>query len=543
MIGYAYKIVKFSFFVAIIGSITYSYYIRSFLGYYDTDVLNVFLSLNIIAFMILLVEKKDIRYIIPIIISIILFSFWYHSSKLIIAAILSNFIIYIIIWKKKLIFKKKLFLFIILSFFTLLGYFYLNEINSFFLRAHDYIFKVQNIHLLQNNNKELFFKSTLSTINEAKSLPIDKLWKYLGINSWYFYLSSIALFFFYIRFKSFFLTLSLLLISLLSIKAGIRFSEYGVLIIAFGSVYLIYIFKNILTLLSIHRYIINIIFVFSLFFLILNYVRVVVHKNKFFFPIFSSQSINILHKFDKKISNKDFILTWWDYGWPLWYFTKANTLIDNGKHFEDNYIISKLLFSSQDYTAKASRYFMEQCQGRDCYLSRNIFKNNSPKEIENIIQNYQSTEKTKDIYFFFHSRMVKIMRVVSSFSNMDLETGLNKKDMVVQIYKLRSLRNNIYYTTNRQIRLDINKKIISVGKKNLPLKDIHIVNKNIRKIKTIHINSQYHALVFKNKYIILCNNKVFNSFFIQAMVLDNQNKQLFELINKGNEIKILKLIN
>jgi len=543
LIGYAYKILRFSFFVSIIGSITFSYYTRSYLGYYDTDVLNLFLSLSVVSFLILMIEKKDIRFIIPAIVFALIFSFWYHSSKLIIFAIILNFVLYLFISKRKYIFKNILFTVTLISVFILIGYLYFTEINSFFIRGYDYIFKVQNISLVQEDNQKLYFKNALSTINEAKALPIDKIGKYFSLNNWYLSLSIIALSIFYIRFKSFILTMSLLFISMLSLKAGIRFSEYGVLIIAFGSVYVIYILKNVLYLLNLNKYIINIIFSISLLFLLLNYINIVIKTNKHLHPIFSAQSINILHKLDNTISDKDYILTWWDYGWPLWYFTKANTLVDNAKHFEDNYIISKLLFSNQNYTANASRYFMEQCYEKRCYLSKNIFKNNTPDEIDYIISNSSEVTKTKDVYFLFHSRMIKIMKTISSFSNSDLETNLKNKNRLLNVYRIRKLENNIYKTNHKNISLDIKKKVLNAGEKKFSLNDINIANKNIKKIKTNYENSILHAIVYQDEYLILCNKDVYNSFFIQALILDNYNADKYELIAKGNEIKILKLIN
>ena len=548
LIGYAYNILRFSFFVSIIGSITYTFYIRSFLGYYDTDLLNVTLSLTIVAFMILFVEKKDFRYLILSAVFIYIFTLWYHSSKLIIFAIIANFILFIIIKNRKNLFKSNFSLLIIVAALTIISVFYSSEINSFLTRGYDYIFKVQNINLVQNDNNVLHFKSTLSTVNEAKPLQIDKLGKYFSVPNWYLILSFISLLLFYTQFKSFTLTISLLAISILSVKAGIRFSEYGVLIIAFGSVYFLYIIKNILIYFDFNKYLVKALFSLSILILIYQYITIVINKNKFISPIMSAQTVDILHKFDKNISDKDFILTWWDYGWPLWYYTKANTLIDNGKHFEDTYIISKLLFSPQEYTAKASKYYMDQCKNRQCYLSRTIFKNAKPAEIDEKIHNYQIDTKSshsfkKDTYFFFHSRMVKIMKVISEFSNMNLETGLKNKDRLTEVFKIRNIKNGILNTRNSKIKLHMKKHFVIIGNKKLPLKDIHIVNNKINKIETKYNNSEYHAVIYQNKYIILCNNTIFNSFFIQAMVLNNHDKNHFKLIDSGHQVKILKLIN
>jgi len=43
-----------------------------------------------------------------------------------------------------------------------------------------------------------------------------------------------------------------------------------------------------------------------------------------------------LNNLKSTLKKDDFIMTWWDYGWLLWYYTNnKNTLIDNGKHQQD----------------------------------------------------------------------------------------------------------------------------------------------------------------------------------------------------------------
>jgi len=542
MIGYAYQILRFSMFVALIGSVTYGYYLRSFLGYYDTDALNIFFSLLSVAFMILSVEKKNLWYLFAAFVSLSLFYMWYHSSKLIILAIIINFICYIIIWKFSTIFQRKKFFFLSIFVLFLGSLFFHTEIVDFFTRAYDYIFKAQHIYLTQENNHKLVFANTLATVGEAKPLAIEKLGRYLSINNFYLFVSFISLLLFYFRFRSFLLTLSLLFIALLSLKSGIRFSEYGVYIIAFGSVYALQILKNIFVRFGLKKSIAEILFILAFMILFSLYLQKIVTKNKYLHPVLSKESVIKLRLLDRRLTSNDYILTWWDYGWPLWYYTKANTLIDNGKHFEDNYIISKLFFSDQKYTAKAAKYLLQNCEGKRCFLSRKIFRTKSPKEIDEIIQASHIENIDKKIYFLFHTRMVKIMRIISNFSKIDPETGLKNKKQIVNIVKIRNIQNGVIHSLNDKVALDLLQKQLRLNNKILKLKDIYIVNKHkIIKIKTSNKNSKLHAIFYHKRYIIVCTQKVFDSFIIQAMILNHYDKNLFKLVAKSDELKILEL--
>ncbi len=475
LIGYIYKIVRFTFWVSIFGSITYAYYTRSFLGYYDTDSLNIFFSYMIVAFLIAFVEKKDYKYLFYSICFAILFLLWYHSSKVIVFSLFINFILYILIDKKRY--------YLILGLILFFTFFYFFDMD-FFKRVGDYLFKKDNIQFLSHNGNKLFFKSTLLTISEAKPLYINKLGKYLSLNNFFLSLSLIFLILFYKVKKSFFLTLPILFLTILSIKSGIRFAEYGTYLVAFGLVYFLFIIKNINKFL----FIVGLIIVFSI------YLNIIIEKNKRLHPIFSYNSTKILKSFDKCLTKKDFILTWWDYGWPLWYYTKANTLIDNAKHFEDNYIISKLLFSSPNQTYILSKYLMQKCKTRRCNLCKIIYKNKTPKEFERSVRDINLTNKS--IYFFFHKRMIKISKVMLSFSNRDLQSGKKLKKGILKLYRYPHYKNK---------------------------------------------KTSLHKIIYKNKYVILCDDKIYNSFFIQVFLLKKYDKQKFQLIDSNSEIEIFKV--
>ena len=512
------------------------------MGYYDTDVLNLFFPLMIIAFMIIGIEKRKRVYLLYASLFIVLFLFWYHSAKIIVALIVANFLLYCFFGQyiHKLQ-KQKIIILVIFTLIVIVLYRYSNEIEFFFIRAYEYIFKVKNITFVQENKHTLLFINTLPTVSEAKALAFEKLGTYLSINRYYFYISLVFLGVFYYRYRSFLLTLPLLFLTFLSIKSGIRFTEYGVYIIAFGAVYPLFILKNILYKLKLKQAVIQLLFLFMSLLLISLYLQKIIEKNKFLHPIFKSQSVTMLKELDKELKMGDYIVTWWDYGWPLWYYTKAYTLIDNAKHFEDNYLVSKMLFSEQSYTAKASRYFLDSCYTRRCYISKRLFRENTPSTVDRAIVKSKIEERTKGIYFLFHSRMVKIMRTILNFSLVDPESGKKSKDKILTVMKIKKIKDKIVSVYSNDLKLDLRKKLFNVRNKYYLLKDIYFVNQNVIKIKSSYKKAYLHAIIYQHKYLIICNDKVFNSFFIQAFLLNNYDKRYFEMFKQSKDMKILRL--
>ena len=82
------------FFSGTTAAIGYGFYSRTYLGYFDTDVLNVFFPMMIIFSMILVIRKKDYKYALIGIFFNITYLFWYHSSEPIVYALNGFFILF-----------------------------------------------------------------------------------------------------------------------------------------------------------------------------------------------------------------------------------------------------------------------------------------------------------------------------------------------------------------------------------------------------------------------------------------------------------------
>jgi len=116
-----------------------SYYYRTHLGYYDTDILNAFFPLLAIYFLIKAVDTQKYINVIYASIVLIAFNFWYHSSTPIILAIVLTFILYITIFYREYILKYKSYF--LISFIAIVAFIFLTDTTNYYKRADDYIIK------------------------------------------------------------------------------------------------------------------------------------------------------------------------------------------------------------------------------------------------------------------------------------------------------------------------------------------------------------------------------------------------------------------
>jgi len=155
--------------------------------------------------------------------------------------------------------------------------------------------------------------------------------------------------------------------------------------------------------------------------------------------VLNKAEVQDLVKLDEVASSKDYTLTWWDYGYPVWYYSDTSTLIDGGKHNNDNYIISKIMFStSPAQVANLSQLAVETYVDSNYSIVANkIFEKRNPKTLlkELSSKSYKLPEKTRDVYLYLPYRMLRIFPTVGVFGNLNLKTG--KKERNILFYPSR----------------------------------------------------------------------------------------------------------
>jgi undecaprenyl-diphosphooligosaccharide--protein glycosyltransferase len=264
---------------------------------------------------------------------------------------------------------------------------------------------------------------------------------------------------------------------------------------------------------------------------------------------FNKNEVEVLEKLKKVSTSKDYVITWWDYGYPIWYYANVNTLIDGGKHNEDNFLVSKILITdNQKLAANLSKISIKKYIETNRTVAPQLFtKNGKVIDVSNYLDKIGTENLNikldRNVYLMLPYRMFNILPTIAYFSNRDLNNGnVYRSHFLYQ----GDIRKKGKYILIGQITLDLYKGILILGKNRIPVKTISIVGysknaKLIKKIQKIHQNGL--NLILMNSYGtgIIVDDHYYNSTFIQMFVFENYDKNLFEPVILNPMIKIYKL--
>jgi len=552
LIADIYKLRLLGFLSALFGASIASYYYRTHLGYYDTDMLNVFFPMLSIYFFIKYIHSKMIRYIAFAIVTLIIFHFWYHSSKIIIFSILLTFTIYILFFEKEIVKKidKKYLIASFIIFGLVLFIFDIVSID----RVLEYLNKNSPITISTQDGNILKFKGALSDVSEAQAIDFETFVKRVSGNWIYFIISIFGYISLLIKHRSFILTLPLFFIAILSLKAGLRFTIYAVPILSFTLIYGVYlIFEYILVKWGEFKdkitYITTVIFsIFIVLFTIQNIFKYNLNLRPYYFN--NRNDIQALKKLDKASNPNDFIIAPWDYGWPLWYYANISTIVDNGNgHAEDKYIISKILLSdNQNFVRNASLFFVNRYKtNNNSPILKKFLKEHQISYIKNLENRTFKLPKIKrDTFILLHKKMlINTFNSIESSSNFNLKNGKNYKSNLYNRLILKDIYHNgdSLLKTTARFKIDLRSGfILSTNfNENARAREIVILNGDKIKFKRVYNTKNNIYILIQNRFVFIMNKKLFNSFLIQALFLNNYNRELFREISKSRNLKILKV--
>ncbi len=629
LLGNLYKEPLWGFFSALIASIAWSYYNRTMLGYYDTDMFSIMILMWIVYFLMKSVKDNNLNTVYIASLVIIIYPFLYQSGKIVTYSLIIFYALYIL-WQnrfnenslkivslvflaatpipferpynfiisfilvtllyfiyKKIDLNKKITIAITLFTFIIL-FFYGDIFEAILSKILNYTHKSSEV-----NNNGLKFFGVYQTIAEASGIPFfangenNSVANRIIGSSLGFIVAIVGYLFLVYRKKEFIILLPLVGIGIFSHWGGLRFTIYAVPILALSFVYLIYEFSYsfsksrkiqfmILSTISILALIPNIIHGY-------NY-------NKYTTPVFTNSQIKQINHLKNIANPKDYTLSWWDYGYPIWFYTNTNTLIDGGKHHHDNFIISKILLSNSSIlAANLARLSVEEYA--KFYNSFKKWKSNGAKKseipliykfkdnkgniynassidkpvIDFILKDKQKNQvdpyeffralekddfklpqKTRDIYLYMPTtiKSIRIFPVIAQFSNLDLTTGKRLRDVVFYLGYLRGVKNNKLFFSNGLI---INSRNGQSNINNQKINKILIsefrqdgsINLNIQ---TFDKNSNINLLYLKSLGTgILMDNKTLNSNYVKMFLLGIYDKNLFELVDAAPYGRIYKL--
>ncbi len=580
LIARLYKKTWWGFFAALLGSITWSYYNRTMTGYYDTDMFSAMAPMFILYFLMKSTIDLKLKTAFYAAIATIFYPFLYDQGQSIIYAIGIIYALYMIVYHRK---DENTYSSLILIFVALtpLGvakpYLYLVQL---LLVSGVYLFlkskKIEEKRLMiataiafvlflalgdvfgliyskvmgylahgTIDEGGLHFFAVNQTVREAGKIPFSI---YADRTSGSVVGVIVALLGYLLlvwKKRPFILALPLIGIGVFAMWGGLRFTVYAVPVAAMSAIYLFYFVAEKFIVKERAKYV-----VVGLATAVMLYPNIE-HIIGYRVPtVLNKSEVQDLAKLGKLSNAKDYTLSWWDYGYPIWYYSDTSTLIDGGKHDDDNFIISQVMFStSQTQVANLARLAVEKYVSSGYkVVSDEIFKDTNPNLLLDKMKTnaYEAPKKTRDVYLYMPYRMMNIFPTVGLFSNVDLTNGNKKRNIIFYPTRAVSQQGNIVRLQNG-IVLDVAKGIIHLGRNAKKISVITQVSLDKKftphsRVYRSHLDGQF-AVLFLKSYgqVIVMDNKTYESAYVQMFMLGNYDKNLFELVVASPYSRIYKL--
>jgi len=576
LIARIYNLTIFGFFASLLGSIAWSYYNRTMIGYYDTDMFSAMAPMFILYFLVRLIENNDMKNILYASIMLSIYPFLYDQGQSIVYAMGLMYMGYMVLFHQKdsftyksiilisislmpMLFMVKILLFAIVYFtffkkefeFKVLVGVSIFSVISFLVMGNVIgliLSKVLDYAVRGTSQEGLHFFGVNQTVREAGKIPFEVMANRISGSQIGLLVSLVGYILMVKKYRPMVLALPLIGIGVFSLVGGLRFTVYAVPVAAMGAIYLFYVIGSFINNTKI-RYLV--ILVFTIAMLYPNIKHIINYKVP---TVFVKDEVAVLDKLKSISTPKDYTLSWWDYGYPIWFYSETNTLIDGGKHNNDNFILSKILTTtSQVQAVNLSRLSVEVYAKENCIVVDKIFKNkqkdqlNPNKFLSDLKQkDFTLPQKTRDIYLYLPNRMLNILPTVKVFSNLDLTNGSKyKRDFFYQTQRFKDTGDIIDLGNN--VKILKNQGSIQIGNQTVKMNNFVLVGYNKKgelqkKVQTIDNNAGVNVIFMEtyNKFLVL-DDSMYNSLYIQLFVLENYDKTLFEPVILSPYAKVYKL--
>jgi len=573
--GKLLKLPWVGFFSALLGSIAWSYYNRTMTGYYDTDMFSVFLQFSILYLFLLTLYHKESRNILYLSVGLLIYPYFYPQGLSLIYAIFILWVFYQLIFQRD---NKNSYLFIAIASIALWAVpilikiviigtifialnkiedkldnkklLYLSIASLFMFFVFGDVFQLMWYKIIDYTNRGtkeqgLHFYQVIQTVREAGAISWETVANRIIGGFVPLIISVIGYILLIIRHKQFLIALPLIGVGIFAHWAGLRFTVYAVPVASIGAVYFFaFIAKKTIKKESIRPLLIMI---GTILLIIPNITHIIGYKVP---TVFNKAEVQDLAKLNSIASSKDYTFTWWDYGYPIWFYSDTSTLIDGAKHNDDNFIISTIMFStSPEQVANLSRLAVETyAKESHPIVADTIFKDKNPNRLLNELKNpdFKLPTKTRDIYLYMPYRMMNIFPTVGRFGNLDLKTGYRKRNIIFYPTSVAGQKGAIVQFRNGII-YDSSRGVVKLGKQVLKVYREDIVgygqnNKTIAQTKIKHIDGDI-SIVFLKSYgkVIIMDKQTYNSAFVQMFMLGNYDKNLFDLVVSSPYSKIYRV--
>lgn len=588
------KLLHAGFIAALLASIAWSYYNRTMIGYYDTDMLNIAFPTFLLWSLILALKTKEEKYLLFTGLEIVAYRWWYPQSYSLEFAFFGLILAYTLVYERKSIYHYKLLALMLIAMMGLPDsirlasvvmvyvlykkqlldryiYYFLGIAFLLFLltgglvpiwhQLKSYIFG-SNIEATSEGLKLHFF-AVMQTVREAGKIPFEVFANRISGHMATFLLSCMGYVWLCFRHPVMLLGLPMIGLGFLAYVGGLRFTIYAVAPLALGMGFLI---------VAISEYMNKKFLIYSFFTLATLAILYpnILHVKDYKVPtVFAKEEVQILDKLKSIATREDYVVAWWDYGYPIRYYADVKTLIDGGKHGGGvNFPVSYMLTNPQNIAAKLARYDVEYTERAFKIREENI---NKPEQERIKLQSniaemtlqsgFKDTndflsslhvrnevpQKSRDIYFYLPYRMLGIFPTVTKFSDLDLMSGKTiREPFVYQTNRFQDTKELL--NLDNGIVLDKQKSVLKIGAQDVLVKNFYFVaydkeGKLVRQKQELHKEGKFSIIYMRsyNSFLVL-DEEMVNSSYIQLFVFENYDKNYFEPVILDLNAKVFRLV-
>ncbi|MGG7048618.1 MULTISPECIES: STT3 domain-containing protein [unclassified Campylobacter] len=583
LIAAQYSLPKAGFAAALLAGVANSYYNRTMAGYYDTDMLIITLAVFVVWGVIRVVQKGHVLSLIIAPVAAFVYMWWYASAFSLLSVTIGLLVLYTLIFERKkplnyalislmliaisnialelkfalilaiylLFLLKPALLNLKISLAVLAAAFVIfavgGGLNPIIFQLKFYIFR----DVSELGGLSFKFFNVNQTIQESGIVDIVLFCERISGSVPVFIISLIGIVLLSFKFRSFVLSFGMLLLGFLALKGGLRFTIYAVPVMALGFGYALVFVLDRLKLSSK--------FYNSAFVLInlLALYPVCLHIYSYkISPVFYQKEVKILEQLKQKADRQDYVLAWWDYGYPIRYYSDVKTLIDGGKHLgRDNYAVSFALASPLVSSANMARMEVEYTErGFREKFSENLsqmMKDANTSDVDTFIASLSDKSlalpaKSREIYYYLPDRMMSIFPTILQFSRLDLKTGQRwAEPLFFATNYFQQNSDGIMLASGVSVANDM--KSIKIGSSKININtffETKYNDKNELEVNSFFIDeSSKIYLIFMRDYgrFLVLDEEMFNSAFIQLFVLERFDESLFEPVILEKEAKIFRL--
>ena len=607
------------FLAGILAAIAWSFYNRTMAGYYDSDFFAIVFPVFILYFFIKFLRQRDFTTLLVALLLNSLYFYAYDASKSVIYAMGIGFILYATLFLRK---EEHFFDYIFLVSLSMLDIHWalriLLVLAAWFVVTRGvikekrvsialavlafiaFLFFGQVFHIIWtkiyayihtgvDESVGLKFYEVHQTISEANAIPFTIFADRISGSVIGFFVALIGYIYLAWRKREFLLFLPLIAIGFFAYKGGLRFTVYAIPALAMGAVYLFWEIAKLFD--PKNRKLHFTLTTVAAALLIAPNIYHILDYNRHIQPVFLKSEVKDLDRLKKIASNKDYTLTWWDYGYPIWYYSETNTLIDGGKHQNDNYIISKIMQSDSpllmaNFSRLAVEKYVAAIKSYKNYKEHDEEEKYIPKEFklynkdevyhavgdgngaivdalfeggakelkdpQELLErlkssDYQPPKKSRDIYIYMPNKMTRIFATVMVFGNIDLLTGDRLRDSIYYSSYVRRVKKDGKIELSNGLVFDQKKGLLYFGQRSFEVKNFFVTqnlkNGDIKVLPKIYHKEGGFVVIYMKSYrkLLVMDSDTFRANYIQMGILGNYDKDLFELVVKSPYGRIYKI--